>query len=269
MSEANTPLLKVTDLHIEFHDHGQAGTAVEDFDLTLYPGEIVGIVGESGSGKSMSALAIAGLLSRRAMMTKQGEILFDGCNLLTCDRSRLRSYQGDEIAMIFQEPMTSLNPLLRIGPQVEECLKIHHPEIGKQERKQKALHIMEQVGLRDTETLYRMYPHELSGGMRQRIMIAAAMIGEPKILIADEPTTALDVTIQAKIVNLLKKINEVAHTAIIFISHDLSLVAQLCHRVIVMKQGRIVEEGDVDVIFTSPADPYTKELIDAIPRVEL
>ncbi|MBR0163743.1 MAG: ABC transporter ATP-binding protein [Lachnospiraceae bacterium] len=263
------PLLQVTDLHIEFHDHGQPETAVEDFDLTLYEGEIVGIVGESGSGKSMSALAIAGLLSRRAMMTRRGEILFDGHNLLTCDRKTLRSYQGDEIAMIFQEPMTSLNPLLRIGPQVEECLKIHHPEIGKEERRKRALTIMEQVGLRDTETLYRMYPHELSGGMRQRIMIAAAMIAEPRILIADEPTTALDVTIQAKIVRLLRKINEVAHTSILFISHDLSLVAQLCHRVIVMKQGRIVEEGRIEEIFEHPKDVYTKELIDAIPKVAL
>ena len=171
--------------------------------------------------------------------------------------------------MIFQEPMTSLNPVLRIGVQVEEILKIHHPEIGKEERKKKALDIMEQVGLYDTETLYKMYPHELSGGMRQRIMIAAAMIGDPKILIADEPTTALDVTIQAKIVNLLRKINEVRGTAILFISHDLSLVAQLCHRVLVMKKGRIVEEGDVKQIFEHPRESYTKELIAAIPQVDL
>lgn len=262
-------ILQVNDLHIEFHDRGRAETAVEDFDLTLKAGEIVGLVGESGSGKSLSALAIAGLLNRRAMMTRRGEILFDGKNLLTCDRKSLRAVQGAEIAMIFQEPMTSLNPVLRIGVQVEEVLKIHRPEMGKEERKKKALYIMEQVGLYDTETLYNMYPHELSGGMRQRIMIAAAMIGDPKILIADEPTTALDVTIQAKIVNLLRKINEVRNTAILFISHDLSLVAQLCHRVLVMKQGRIVEEGDVTRIFEHPREPYTKELIAAIPRVDL
>ena len=263
------PILKVTDLHIEFHDHGQAETAVEDFDLTLFPGEIVGIVGESGSGKSMSALAIAGLLSRRQMMTRTGEIMFDGNNLLTCARKTLRSYQGDEISMIFQEPMTSLNPVLRIGPQVEECIKIHHPEITKEKRKEMALRIMQDVGLRDTEKLYRMYPHELSGGMRQRIVIASAMIGEPQILIADEPTTALDVTIQAKIVKLLRKINEVKKTSIIFISHDLSLVAQLCHRVIVMQKGRIVEQGNIDEIFQHPKELYTKQLIAAIPRVDL
>lgn len=262
-------ILRVNDLHIEFHDRGRAETAVEDFDLQLKKGEIVGLVGESGSGKSLSALAIAGLLNRRAMMTRRGEILFDGKNLLTCDRKTLREVQGAEIAMIFQEPMTSLNPVLRIGVQVEEVLKIHHPEIDRETRKKRALDIMEQVGLYDTETLYRMYPHELSGGMRQRIMIAAAMIGDPKILIADEPTTALDVTIQAKIVNLLRKINEVRHTAILFISHDLSLVAQLCHRVLVMKQGRIVEEGDAEQIFRYPREVYTKELIAAIPRVDL
>ena len=265
----NEEILKVTDLHIEFHDRGRAETAVEDFDLTLRAGEIVGLVGESGSGKSMSALAIAGLLNRRALMTRRGEILFAGQHLLTCDRHTLRKVQGAEIAMIFQEPMTSLNPVKRIGPQVEEILTIHHREIDRAERKQRALTVMEQVGLYDVETLYNMYPHELSGGMRQRIMIAAAMIGDPKILIADEPTTALDVTIQAKIVNLLRKINEVRHTAILFISHDLSLVSQLCHRVIVMKQGRIVEEGSVRDVFEHPHEAYTKELIEAIPKVDL
>ena len=265
----NEVILTVKDLHIEFHDHGQPETAVEDFDLTLRAGEIVGIVGESGSGKSMSALAIAGLLRRRAMMTRTGEILFEGNDLLSCDRATLRSVQGAKIAMIFQEPMTSLNPVMRIGRQVGEILKIHYPEISKEERKKQVLKTMSQVGLRDCEMLYDMYPHELSGGMRQRIMIAAAMIGNPQILIADEPTTALDITTQAKIVKLLRKINEVRHTAILFISHDLSLVSQLCHRVIVMQKGRIVEEGSAEEIFEHPKDAYTKELIAAIPKVDL
>ena len=262
-------ILQVKDLHIEFHDRGQADTAVEDFDLTLERGEIVGIVGESGSGKSMSALAIAGLLRRRAMMTRSGEILFDGHNLLTCDRDTLRRYQGDEISIIFQEPMTSLNPLKKIGWQVEESLRIHHPEIGKAERRERALQMMRDIGLRETERLYQMYPHELSGGMRQRIMIAAAMIGQPKILIADEPTTALDVTTQAHIVELLRKLNEEHQTAIIFISHDLSLVSRLCERVIVMRHGRIVESGAAEEIFHNPREDYTKELIAAIPVVDL
>ena len=261
-------ILDVTDLHIEFHDHDSPETVVEDFDLMLEKGEIVGIVGESGSGKSMSALAIAGLLKRHAL-TKRGRIMFDGYDLLTCDRKILRSYQGDEISMIFQEPMTSLNPVKKIGWQVEESLRIHHREIDKAERKRRAIIMMDAVGLREPEKVYDMYPHELSGGMRQRIMIAAAMISEPRILIADEPTTALDVTIQAQIVELLRKLNREKGTAIIFISHDLSLIRQLCQRVIVMQAGNIVETGCVEEIFRSPRMGYTRELIAAIPKIDL
>ncbi len=261
-------ILDVTDLHIEFHDTDVPQVAVEDFDLMLGEGEIVGIVGESGSGKSLSALAIAGLLNRKSLK-KSGRIMFDGNDLLTCDRKTLRSYQGDEISIIFQEPMTSLNPVKRIGWQVEEPLFIHHPEISKEERKVKAIDMLSAVGLQNAEAVYSMYPHELSGGMRQRVMIAAAMIGEPKILIADEPTTALDVTVQAQIVELLKKINKERGTSIIFISHDLSLVNQLCQRVIVMQKGNIVESGKCSDVFVHPMHPYTKRLIAAIPRINL
>ncbi len=261
-------ILDVTDLHIEFHDHDEPETVVEDFDLMLEEGEIVGIVGESGSGKSMSALAIAGLLNRHALK-KTGRIMFNGDDLLTCDRATLRSYQGDEISMIFQEPMTSLNPVKRIGWQVEESLFIHHPDIDKKERKKRAIEMLKAVGLNDAENIYYMHPHELSGGMRQRVMIAAAMIGNPKILIADEPTTALDVTVQAQIVELLKKINKERGTSIIFISHDLSLVSQLCERVIVMQKGNIVESGKTSRIFSNPTDTYTKKLIAAIPKIDI
>ena len=261
-------ILEVRDLSIEFHDHGMPEVAVADFDLTLHRGEIVGLVGESGSGKSMTALAIAGLLNRHALTTG-GEILFGGRNLLNCDRSCLRQLQGDEISIIFQEPMTSLNPLQRIGRQVEEALRIHHKELSAEERRDACLRTMTAVGLPDPEEIYRKYPHELSGGMRQRVMIAAATISRPQILIADEPTTALDVTIQAKIIALLQKVNVKLGTAIIFISHDLSLVRQLCHRVIVMQQGRIVEQGPVEEIFAHPEEDYTKALIDAIPEVVL
>jgi ABC-type dipeptide/oligopeptide/nickel transport system ATPase component len=261
-------ILDVTDLHIEFHDHDTPEVAVEDFDLMLGKGEIVGIVGESGSGKSMSALAIAGLLNRKSL-TKSGRIMFDGTDLLTCDRGKLRSYQGDEISIIFQEPMTSLNPVKRIGWQVEEPLFIHHPEVTREERKARAIEMLRAVGLDKAEDVYFMYPHELSGGMRQRVMIAAAMIGNPKILIADEPTTALDVTVQAQIVELLKKLNREMGTSIIFISHDLSLVNQLCQRVIVMQHGNIVESGKTSEVFLRPRDPYTKKLIAAIPKIDL
>lgn len=261
------PILSVEDLQIEFRDHSLPETAVHDFDLILHAGEIVGIVGESGAGKSLSALAIAGLLKRHSA-AKAGRILFDDLDLLNCPREVLREYQGDEIAVIFQEPMSSLDPLMRIGPQVEESLRIHHPDIDRAERKRRALEALESVGLTDAERVYGSYPHELSGGMRQRVMIAAAMIAEPQILIADEPTTALDVTVQAQIIALLKEINRTKNTAILFISHDLSLVRQLCGRVVVMRDGRIVEEGETVRVFADPQDPYTAQLIDAIPRVE-
>ena len=259
-------LLEVKDLNIEFHDHLIPETVVYDFDLELKAGEIVGLVGESGSGKSMSALAIAGLLSRRDMH-KRGQILFDGLDLLTCERSKLRKIQGNEISMIFQEPMTSLNPVKRIGWQIEESLRIH-TELNKEERYQKAIEMMKEVELPDPERLYRQYPHELSGGMRQRVMIAAAMICNPRILIAGEPTTALDVTIQAQIVALLKRMNREKQTSILFISHDLSLVKQLCERVLVMKGGYIVETGLTQEVFAHPKEEYTQRLIAAIPKVK-
>ena len=259
-------LLEVKNLNIEFHDHLIPETVVYDFDLELKAGEIVGLVGESGSGKSMSALAIAGLLSRRDMH-KKGQILFDGLDLLTCERSKLRKIQGNEISMIFQEPMTSLNPVKRIGWQIEESLRIH-TELNKEDRYQKAIEMMKEVELPDPERLYRQYPHELSGGMRQRVMIAAAMICNPRILIADEPTTALDVTIQAQIVELLKRMNREKQTSILFISHDLSLVKQLCERVLVMKGGYIVETGLTQEVFAHPKEEYTQRLIAAIPKVE-
>lgn len=259
-------LLEVKDLNIEFHDHIIPETVVYDFDLELKEQEIVGLVGESGSGKSMSALAIAGLLSRRDMQ-KRGQILFDGHELLTCDRATLRNIQGNQISMIFQEPMTSLNPVKRIGWQVEEPLRLHRKELSKEERYEKVIEALRDAELDDPEKIYRKYPHELSGGMRQRVMIAAAMICNPQILIADEPTTALDVTIQVQIVELLKRLNREKKTSILFISHDLSLVRQLCQRVLVMRGGYIVETGEVEQIFREPKEEYTKNLIAAIPQV--
>lgn len=259
------PLLTVSDLNIEFHDHLIPETVVHDFNLTLEEGEIVGLVGESGSGKSMSALAIAGLLSRRDMQ-KKGTILFKGIDLLTCERSVLRKIQGNDISVIFQEPMTSLNPVKKIGWQVEESLRIH-TTLTREERYEKAIQMLGDVELPNPVQVYHQYPHELSGGMRQRVMIAAAMICSPRILIADEPTTALDVTIQAQIVELLKRLNREKKTAVLFISHDLSLIRQLCERVLVMQDGYVVESGLTEAIFENPAEEYTKKLIAAIPRV--
>ncbi len=261
-------LLTVENLGIEFHDHDRPERVLEGVSFTLDKGEILGIVGESGSGKSMTALAIAGLLPRKKL-NKEGRILFLENDLLTMDRSKLREFQGDEIGIIFQEPMTALNPTMKIGLQVEEALKIHHPDIDAAGRRERALKWLKNVELDDAERVYDSYPHELSGGMRQRVMIAAAMIGGPQLLIADEPTTALDVTVQAQIIALLKKINEKEKVSILFISHDLSLIRQISDRVIVMQKGHIVEQGAVEQIFEEPREAYTKQLIAAIPRVEL
>lgn len=259
-------MLEVIDLNIEFHDHLIPETVVYDFDLSLKEGEIVGIAGESGSGKSMSALAIAGLLSRKDMQ-KRGRIIYNGMDLLNCSRSELRKLQGLKIGMVFQEPMNSLNPTQKVGVQVEEALYLHTQDT-KEERKEKALKMLELVELKDAERIYNCYPHELSGGQRQRVMIAAALICNPEILIADEITTALDVTVQASILDLLKRINREYKTAIIFISHDLYAIRKICDRVLVMQKGRIVEEGTCEEIFDNPKHEYTRELLDAIPRMQ-
>lgn len=259
-------MLLIKNLNIEFHDHLTPETVVYDFNMEMNQGEIVGIVGESGSGKTMTALAIAGLLNRHDMK-KSGQVFFEGQNLLTCNRNDLRKIQGNDISIIFQEPMTSLNPVKKVGWQVEESLRIH-TDLSKEQRKERALKVLKDVELSNPIRVYDSYPHQLSGGMRQRVMIAAAMINTPKLLIADEPTTALDVTVQSQIVHLLKKINKEKNTAILFISHDLSLVKRLCKKVIVMQGGYLVESGDTDKIFNHPEQEYTKKLIESIPKLE-
>lgn len=258
-------MLQVKDLNIEFHDHLVPETVVYDFDLQMEQGEIVGIVGESGSGKSMSALAIAGLLSRKDMK-KRGEILYEGMDLLNCGRSELRRLQGKEIGMVFQEPMNSLNPLKKIGWQVEEALMLH-TDRSKEERRKKAMEMLDAVELKDTERIYHSYPHELSGGQRQRVMLAAALICDPKLLIADEITTALDVTVQASILTLLKSFNREKNISILFISHDLNVVKKICTRVLVMQKGRVVEEGETEELFKNPKTEYTRELLNSIPQI--
>lgn len=260
-------LLKVENLNIEFHDHDVPERVVNQLNMVLHQGEILGIVGESGSGKSMTAMAIAGLL-RRHDMKMEGKILFEGNELLHTDRETLRQLQGNQIGIVFQEPMTSLNPVKRIGWQVEESLRIHRPALSKEERYMRDIKALEEVELDNPQLVYKKYPHELSGGMRQRVMIASAMICEPKLLIADEPTTALDVTIQLQIVKLLQRLNQEKKMAVLFISHDLSLVKRLCDRVIVMHNGSMVETGRTEEIFYSPKEDYTIKLISAIPKLE-
>lgn len=259
-------LLEVKNLNIEFHDHDMPERVVSNVNFELENGEILGIVGESGSGKSMTAMAIAGLLSRHDVK-KSGEIFFDGKEILNAPRSELRKYQGNDISIIFQEPMTSLNPVKKIGWQVEESLRLHRPDITKKQRRRMAIDALDNVELQNPELVYKKYPHELSGGQRQRVMIAAAMICEPRLLIADEPTTALDVTIQLQIVKLLQRLSREKNMAVLFISHDLSLVKRLSERVIVMHNGCMIEQGKTQEIFDNPKDAYTRELINAIPRL--
>ena len=254
-------MLEIKDLHVQFHtsDH----EAVRGISLRVENGEIMGLVGESGSGKSVTAMMIAGLLREDRVRT-EGQILLDGRNMLAVDGDDLLSYQGKEIGVVFQEPMSAMNPVMRIGPQVEESLRVH-TKLSKEERRELALQAMRDVELDNVEEVYRKFPHELSGGMLQRVCIAAAIISHPRLLLADEPTTALDVTIQAQILELLKRLNRERDMSILFISHNLHVVRKLCTRVAVMQKGRIVEEGETEQVFHHPRDPYTQRLIAAIP----
>lgn len=240
-------LLEIKNLAIEFHDTVPSTKIVEDISFSMEEGEILGIVGESGSGKTQTALSVMGLLGEYARMPK-GEILFQGRDILQMPREELWNIRGREIGMIFQEAM-----------------KIHS-RFNARERKERALQMMQNVELPNPQLLYEKYPHQLSGGMRQRVMIAAALVMEPKLLIADEPTTALDVTIQVQILKLLQKINREQGTAVLFISHDLGVIRHLCSRVIVMNQGKAVEQGDVQEIFRHPSMEYTRKLLAAIPN---
>lgn len=255
-------MLTVKDLKIEFFDHELPEVAVEDVDFVLEDGDILGIVGESGSGKSMTAMAIAGLLNRKDLQ-KSGNIMLDDVDLLNSSRATLRSIQGKEIGIVFQDPLNSMNPVLKVGYQVEEAMRIRRKELNlsKEDMKKAAIETLASVGFDDPERIYRSYPHELSGGQRQRAQIAAALIMKPKLLICDEPTTALDVTVQKTIIDLLKKLNEETGTGILFISHDLGVVKALCKKVIVMRNGLVVEEGTVDEIFGNPKEEYTRQLI--------
>ncbi|MBR0382077.1 MAG: ABC transporter ATP-binding protein [Eubacterium sp.] len=254
-------MLEIRDLHVKFHNRDHE--AVGGISLTIEDGEIMGLVGESGSGKTVTAMSIAGLLPRK-QCTFRGDILLDGQDLLHARRKELRKLHGAKIGVVFQDPMSSMDPLMRVGEQVGESLRIH-TSLSSEERKKKVLEAMDAVELNDPESLYRKYPHELSGGMLQRAMIAAAIVTTPSLLLLDEPTTALDVTIQAQILELLKRLNTEKKISMLFISHNLNVVRKLCKRVAVMRKGEIVEKGNTDDVFLHPQHPYTQKLIDAIP----
>lgn len=256
-------MLQVDRLSIHFADREEVQEVVRGISFSVQDGEIVGIVGESGSGKTMTALTIAGLFKEHAVLDA-GTIRLDGTDLLKLTEREMRQVQGNRIGMIFQEPMTALNPTMKIGRQVEEALRLH-TDLDSRARKAAVMRALEEVELDEGEKLLSKYPHELSGGMRQRVMIAAAMICRPSLLIADEPTTALDAATQESILKLLKKLNDKYGMSILFISHNLRVVKELCTRVLVMKDGEILEEGETEVVFKNPKTEYTKALIAAIP----
>lgn len=260
-------LLEVKNLHTHFFTDNGVVRSVDGVDFKLEKHQTLGIVGESGSGKSVTALSIMGLLQDTTGRVVEGEILLNGVNILKKTDNERRLMRGSDLAMIFQEPMTSLNPVLTIGDQIGENLTVHHPDMTKEEVKKRVIQMLEAVSIPRAEKIYDDYPYELSGGMRQRVMIALAMICQPQILIADEPTTALDVTIQAQIIELIKHMRELYGMSILFITHDLGVVAELCDQVIVMYCGRIVEKADVMTLFKAPKHPYTQGLLKSIPQI--
>ena len=264
--QMKTPLLSVKDLTIAFGKGANRHFAVQDLSYDLMPGETLAIVGESGSGKSVSSMSLLGLLPPRSATIENGSAMFDGRDLLHLPEGEIRGIRGDRITMIFQEPMTSLTPVLRIGLQLTEAL-IEHKGMSIAQAEARAKEMLELVGLDDPDRRLKQFPHELSGGMRQRVMIAMAMAADPAILIADEPTTALDVTVQAQILDLMRDLKTRFGTSIILITHDMGVVAEMADRVVVMNRGRKIEEGPVAEIFAAPREAYTRKLLDAVPRL--
>ena len=257
-------MLEVKNLKTYFHSDSGLNKAVNDVSFSLPLGKTVCIVGESGSGKSITSLSIMGLVESPGQV-ESGEILLEGVNLLNLSEKELREVRGSKIAMIFQEPMTSLNPTYTVGFQIDEVLKLHQSHLNKQERYTKVIDTLQLVGMPNPEEKYNEYPFKLSGGQRQRVMIAMAMACEPKLLIADEPTTALDVTIQAQVLELMKKLQAEKGTSILFITHDLGVVAQMADFVVVMYKGEVVEQASAKELFSDPRHPYTKALLGSIP----
>lgn len=259
-------LLKVSDLKIAFHSRGESNQVVHGIDFSIDGGgQTVAILGESGSGKSVTCMALTRLLPESPSCTVSGEVLFEGKNVLAMDCEAIRNVRGRGIAYIFQEASASLNPVFTVGYQIAEAVEIHRPDIT--DLKARVIELLELVGIRDAAQRYNAYPHEMSGGMQQRVMIAMALACEPKLLVADEPTTALDVTIQAQIIELLREIRQKLGMSIVLITHNFGIVKGFADEVIVMYRGEIVERGAVDVVLNDPQHPYTKALIACIPRL--
>jgi peptide/nickel transport system ATP-binding protein len=259
------PILTVENLSISFPGSGVSRPAVDNISFSIAEGETLGLVGESGSGKSATSLAMLRLLPSSASVT--GRIRFGGTDLLTLPDSAMRGCRGREIAMIFQEPMTALNPVMPVGEQIAEAVREHHPELSRPAVRARVVESMHQVGLPDPEHRLRDYPHQFSGGQRQRILIAMAIVNRPRLLIADEPTTALDVTVQAQILELLRRLQAEYRLSMLFISHDLAVVSQIAHRVAVLRHGRIVEEASAPELFLRPTHEYTRLLLSAAPSM--
>lgn len=260
-------LLEVNDLSVEFTTETGVVRAVDGASFEISPGEILGVVGESGSGKSVTAMSILGLIKPPGRY-KGGTIRFRGRNLLEATSAEMRSVRGGEIAMVFQDPMTALNPVMSIGKQIVEALRLHDSSLSRAGARDRAVELLRLVGVPNAEDRFQQYPHEYSGGMRQRAMIAMAIANNPVLLIADEPTTALDVTIQAQVLNLLRVAQAETSAATLLITHDLGVVAELADRVIVMYAGRVIEQGNVVSIFTRPRHPYTLGLLRSLPRMD-
>ena len=261
------PILSIKDLTVEFDTEDGVVHAVTGVSYDVGKGEVVGVVGESGSGKSVSVMSVLGLIPS-ARIDKGGQALYKGRDLLKLTQREMRDLRGGELAMIFQDPMTSLNPVLTVGNQIEEALKVHNPDMDDDRARARTIELLEVVGVPFAEKRVDQYPHEFSGGMRQRGMIAMAIANDPEVLIADEPTTALDVTIQAQIVEVMKAAQRETHASIILITHDLGLIAELADSVVVMYAGRVVEHGDVFTIFNAPRHPYTIGLLNSLARLE-
>jgi peptide/nickel transport system ATP-binding protein len=260
------PVLKVEELSCGFRTESGYQRVVDRVSFAVEPGATLGLVGESGCGKTVSALAVMGLLPRPAGVVESGRILVGGHDLAAMKPSELRQFRGRQIGMIFQEPMTALNPVHTVGRQVIETLRLYEPSAAKSTLRKRAVHLLEQVGIPAPAQRVNEYPHQLSGGMRQRVMIAMALAGRPKVLIADEPTTALDVTVQAQILELLRALQKEFGMAMLFITHDLGVVAELCDDVLVMYAGRVAEHAPVKDLFDAPRHPYTQGLIASVPR---